>query len=373
MMHCTSEIGTTHLIIRLDNLEHNVRYLRSKLKENTLFMAVVKAFSYGNNHCEIASFLQKKNLADYFAVAYVNEGVELREAGITKPILVLHPQMADFEKITFNNLEPTLYSMRILQQFIKFAKNQRKKEYPVHIKCNTGMNRLGFSIDEIEQVCQVLAIEKCVKVKTAYAHLFASEDKSAQFFMEKQISNFIDFQEIIKKYFSHKILFHNCNTSGILNYPQAHFDMVRSGIGMYGFGNDPAYQPHFRPITILKSLISQIHEVPKGGYVGYNFGFQAEKPTRSATISVGHADGLNRIYGKGVGFVYINGKKAPILGNVCMDMLMVDVTEIDCEEGDEVIIFDEKHTSEILAETAQTISYELITSLSRRIKRIYVE
>nr|WP_231553719.1 alanine racemase C-terminal domain-containing protein [Capnocytophaga canimorsus] len=142
---------------------------------------------------------------------------------------------------------------------------------------------------------------------------------------------------------------------------------------MYGFGNDAEYQSNFRPITILKSLISQIHDIPKGGYVGYNFGFQADAPTRTATISVGHADGLNRIYGKGIGFVYINGKKAPIVGNVCMDMLMVDITEIDCNEGDEVIIFDEKHTAEILAETAQTISYELITSLSRRIKRVYVE
>ncbi len=367
------ETGTSHLIIRLDNLEHNVRFLKSKLQPETLFMAVVKAFSYGNNHCEIASFLQKKNLADYFAVAYASEGIELRKAGITKPILVLHPQIADFENIVEFDLEPTLYSKRILEHFVDFVEGLKKEDYPVHIKCNSGMNRLGFSLEEMEDVCQVLVQKKSVKVKAAYSHLFASEDKNAQSFMEKQIDLFVDFQNVIKKYFSHKILFHNCNTSGILNYPQAHFDMVRSGIGMYGFGNDPEYQKHFRPITILKSLISQIHNVSKGSFVGYNFGFQAEKPTRTATISVGHADGLNRIYGKGVGFVYINGKKAPILGNVCMDMLMVDVTEIDCNEGDEVIIFDEKHTSEILAETAQTISYELITSLSRRLKRIYVE
>lgn len=368
-----NSVGTTHLIIRLDNLEHNVRYLQSKLKKNTLFMAVVKAFSYGNNHCEIASFLQKKNLVDYFAVAYVSEGVELRKAGITLPILVLHPQISDFEELIQYHLEPTLYSQRILKSFITFAQTHFQTDYPVHIKCNSGMNRLGFSFDEMEEVCQILSQGNSVKIKTAYSHLLASEDKTAHSFMEKQISLFIDFQNIIKKYFSYKILFHNCNTSGILNYPQAHFDMVRSGIGMYGFGNDPEYQPNFKPITILKSLISQIHNVNQGEYVGYNFGFQAQKLTRTATISVGHADGLNRIYGKGIGFVYINNQKAPILGNVCMDMLMVDVTNIDCNEGDEVIIFDEKHTAEILAETAQTISYELITSLSRRIKRIYVE
>ncbi len=373
MTYNTSQIGSTHLIIRLDNLEHNVRFLRSKLNENTLFMAVVKAFSYGNNHCEIASFLQRKNLVDYFAVACVSEGVELREAGIRKPILVLHPQISDFEEIIKYELEPTLYSKRILSHFIEFVENKGKTAYPVHLKCNSGMNRLGFLLDQITDVCQILGRQKTIFVKTAFSHLFASEDKNASEFMEKQISLFIEFQNVIKKHFSHKILFHTCNTSGILNYPHAHFDMVRSGIGMYGFANDSEYQSDFRPITILKSFISQINEIPVGGYVGYNFGFQADKVTRSATIAVGHADGLNRIYGKGIGFVYIKGKKAPILGNVCMDMLMVDVTDIDCQEGEEVTVFDEKYTAEILAENAQTISYELITSLSRRIKRIYVE
>ncbi|GET46707.1 alanine racemase [Capnocytophaga felis] len=366
-------IQETTLEIRLDNLEHNVKFLKSKLKENTLFMAVVKAFSYGNNHCEIAKYLEKKDLADYFAVAYASEGVELRKSGVTKPILVLHPQVAHFQDIVKYELEPTLYSHRTLEAFLVFAKEHHLEGYPVHIKCNTGMNRLGFLPQQIENVCQILADKKQVRVRTAYSHLLASEDKNAETYMQEQIRKFVECQQIIEKYFPYKVLYHNCNTSGILNYPQAHFDMVRSGIGMYGFGNDAEYQANFRPITILKTLISQIHDVPKGGYVGYNFGFQAETLTRTATISVGHADGLNRIYGKGVGFVYINDKKAPIVGNVCMDMLMVDVSEIDCQEGDEVIIFDEKHTSEILAETAQTISYELITSLSRRIKRVYVE
>ncbi|ATA93080.1 alanine racemase [Capnocytophaga canimorsus] len=368
-----TSVQETTLEIRLDNLQHNVKFLKSKLKENTLFMAVVKAFSYGNNHCEIAKYLEKKDLVDYFAVAYASEGVELRKSGVTKPILVLHPQVAHFHEIVTYELEPTLYSYRTLDMFLSFAMDNNLDSYPVHIKCNTGMNRLGFLPQQIENVCQILSNKKQIRVRTAYSHLFASEDKNAEDCMQEQIRQFIDCQKVIEKYFSYKVLFHNCNTSGILNYPQAHFDMVRSGIGMYGFGNDAEYQSNFRPITILKSLISQIHDIPKGGYVGYNFGFQADAPTRTATISVGHADGLNRIYGKGIGFVYINDKKAPIVGNVCMDMLMVDITEIDCKEGDEVIIFDEKHTAEILAETAQTISYELITSLSRRIKRVYVE
>lgn len=363
----------THLLIRLDNLAHNVQFLKSKLAENTLFMALVKAFSYGNNHCEIASFLERKNLADYFAVAYASEGVELRQAGIKKPILVLHPQIAHFEEITNFNLEPALYSERMVTAFSHFISEKNKQNYPVHLKCNTGMNRLGFSLSEFKPICQKISSEKYLHIKTIFSHLAASEDKNAQPFIEKQIQKFIDFQQISKEIFNYKILFHTCNTSGILNYPHAHFDMVRSGIGMYGFGNDPEFQKNFRPITILKSIISQIHTIEKGEFVGYNFGFEAQKTTRTATISVGHADGLNRIYGKGIGFVYINQKKAPILGNVCMDMLMVDVTHIDCNEGDEVIIFDEKHTAEILAETAQTISYELITSLSKRIKRFYLE
>lgn len=366
-------IGATHLIINLNNLEHNVRFLRSKIPSETLFLAVVKAFSYGNNHCEIASFLQKKNLADYFAVAFTSEGVELRERGITKPILILHPQISDFEYIIKYDLEPALYSKRILEHFVDFAKRQNLCEYPIHLKCNTGMNRLGFSLEEIKTICPLLAKETAVKVKTAFSHLFASEDKNADSFMKKQISLFVDFQKVIKENFSYKILFHNCNTSGILNYPEAHFDMVRSGIGMYGFANDPKIQKNFLPITTLKSIISQIHCIEKDDFVGYNFGFTAEKTMRTATIPAGHADGINRIYGKGAGFVYIKGKKAVVLGNTCMDMIMVDVTDIDCQEGDEVIIFDEKYTAELLAESAQTISYELLTSMSRRIKRIYIE
>lgn len=177
----------------------------------------------------------------------------------------------------------------------------------------------------------------------------------------------------MEAHFSHKIIYHNCNTSGILNYPEAHFDMVRSGIGMYGFANDPRLQKDFKPITTLKSIISQIHTIKAGDYVGYNFGFQAQKPMEIATISVGHADGLNRIYGKEVGFVFIKDKRCPIVGNVCMDMIMVDITGLGCQEGDEVVIFDQRHTSETLAETAQTISYELITSLSRRIKRVFIQ
>lgn len=369
------KVTETTLEIRLDNLADNVRFLRSRTKAGTLFLAVVKAFSYGNNSCEIAKFLEETHLVDYFAVAFVSEGIALREAGVRTPILVLHPQLSHFRDMVAYRLEPSLYSMRMLKGFIDFAKENNLCEYPIHLKCNSGMNRLGFSLSEMEEVCQRIAPQKELYLKSSFSHLVASEDKSlvSQDFIRKQIQRFIEFQQVILKHFSHKVLFHNCNTSGILNYPEAHFDMVRSGIGMYGFANDETLQKHFKPITTLKTIISQIHEINSEDFVGYNFGFQAKKKMRTATLSVGHADGLHRIYGKEVGFVFIQGQKAPILGNVCMDMLMVDVTDISCEEGDEVIVFDEKHTAETLAETAKTISYELITSLSHRIKRVFIK
>lgn len=366
-------VQETTLEIHLDNLQHNVRQLKKHLKEGTRFLAVVKANSYGNSSVAVAQYLEKKDLADEFAVAFTSEGIELRKAGVTRPILIFHPQLVDFEDIVRYNLEPTLYSKRLITHFIDFAKEKQLHQYPFHLKCNSGMNRLGFSVEEIDEICELLKEQEELKVRTAFSHLLASEDLQARPFMEKQIALFKAFQKKLENHFSHKIIYHNCNTSGILNYPEAHFDMVRSGIGMYGFANDPRLQKDFKPITTLKSIISQIHTIEKGDYVGYNFGFQAQKPMEIATISVGHADGLNRIYGKEVGFVFIKDKKCPIVGNVCMDMIMVDITGLGCEEGEEVVIFDKRHTSETLAETAKTISYELITSLSRRIKRVFIE
>lgn len=363
----------TFLDINLDNLTHNVSYLRSLLKKNTRFMAVVKANSYGQEAARIALHLESHALADFLAVAYAYEGVALRKAGVRLPILVLHPQEAHFQDIIDFNLEPTLYSERIISlftAFLKYSENKIKTPYPVHLKYNSGMNRLGLSLQDAERLLPQISAEMNLKVVSAYSHLVASEDTAARDFILFQIESFKAFQNLVKMHFSHPILFHICNTSGILNYPEAHFDMVRSGIGMYGFANDAKLQKNFKPISTLKTIISQIHTIGKGDFVGYNFGFVSEKETmRTATISVGHADGISRIYGKEKGYVFIGGKKAPILGNVCMDMLMVDVSEIDCEEGDQVIIFDGQNTAEMLAESAGTISYELITALSRRIKR----
>lgn len=363
----------TVLEINLTALEKNVLYLKSRLKPTTLFLGVVKASSYGNNSVPIALHLQKKGLANYFAVAYTSEGKALREAGITLPILVLHPQPINFDDIVKYQLEPTLYSQRITKLFLEYAEKHHLVKYPVHLKCNTGLNRLGFDLNEIDQELTLLKNNTTVTVKTAYSHLAASEDMNEKEFTENQIKTFIAFQEKINKTFSHKVIYHQCNTSGILNYAHAQFDMVRCGIGMYGFANDDQLQQYLTPIMTLKSVISQIHTLQVGDSLGYNRGYIADHITKTATIPVGHADGINRIYGKGKGFVFINGKKAPIIGNVCMDMILVDVTNIPCEEGGEVIVFDKDHTAETLAESAGTISYELITSMAHRIKRVYIE
>lgn len=363
----------TILEINLSDLENNIRYLKTNLRPNTKFLAVVKASSYGNNAVAIATHIQKKKLADYLAVAYVFEGSLLRNSGIRLPVMVLHAQAVNFDEICQQNMEPVLYSKRILRQFLKYAEDKKLRHYPIHLKCNTGLNRLGFSITEIDEVLNELKTSSLVEVKTAFSHLGASEDLNEREFTETQIETFKLFQKKITQTFPYQVIYHMCNTSGILNYPEAQFDMVRSGIGMYGFANDPKKQPNFKPIGTLKSVISQIHQLLEGESVGYNRGFIAQKPIKTATIPVGHADGINRIYGKGKGFVYIHNQKAPILGNVCMDMLMVDITNIDCEEGDEVIVFGKNHTAEALAENAGTISYELITSMSFRIKRVYIE
>ncbi len=362
----------TVLEIDLKALEHNYKYLKSKLANTTQFMAVVKAYAYGNDAPKLAAFLQELGV-NYFAVAYINEGVALRKAGITQPILVLHPQTVNFNDLIHYNLEPSLYSIKILNEFIAATASKKLRQYSVHLKFNTGLNRLGFDALNISTITETIKKTSSIKVVSVFSHLAASEDLNEKPFTLNQIKNF---QSIAKKTIQGleaQPLLHICNTSGILNYPEAHFDMVRSGIGLYGFGNSKEQNKHLKPIATLKTVISQIHNLTKGESLGYNRGFISNSQIKTATLPIGHADGIGRQYGKGKGFVTINGQKAPILGNVCMDMIMVDVTHINCNEGDQVIVFGPTHTAETLAETANTISYELITSISQRVKRVFLK
>ncbi|WP_396602512.1 alanine racemase [Algibacter sp. R77976] len=362
----------TVLEINLKALKHNFEYLKSRLQPNTKFLAVVKAFAYGSDACEIANYLQSLN-ADYFAVAYINEGIALRHAGVTKPILVLHPQSVNFKQLIEHCLEPSIYNSKILKEFINSASAEKQTNYPIHIKFNTGLNRLGFSGHDVDSIANELKATETVKVTSVFSHLAASEDLEEKRFSLNQIETFNNIAENFTKQIGYKPMRHMCNTSGILNYPEAHFDMVRCGIGLYGFGNSEKENQHLKPISTLKTVISQIHTIKQGESVGYNRAFKSDALLKTATLPIGHADGIGRQYGNGNGFVTINGEKAPIVGNVCMDMVMVNVTNIDCKEGDEVIIFGENPTAENLAASVQTISYELLTSVSQRVKRIFID
>ncbi len=359
----------TLLEIDLNALDNNYKYLTSKLKPETKVLAVVKAFGYGSDSVVIAKELDTLGV-DYFAVAYANEGETLRNAKIETPILVLHPLPINFAVIVSCCLEPSIYSRKTLEEFIAFAEAEKQTNYPVHLKFNTGLNRLGFDENDIPFITKMLSKTKSVRVKSAFSHLAASEDLKLKEFTQGQIEGFRNISEELSAQLGYKPLFHCANTSGIINYPEAHFDMVRTGIGLYGFGNDKEENKHLKPVGTLKTVISQIHIVQKNESVGYNRGFIAEETTRSATLPIGHADGIPRSYGKGKGWVTIHGKKAPILGNVCMDMIMVDVTDIDCKEGDEVIVFGPSATAEELSAAINSISYELITAVSQRVKRV---
>ena len=359
----------TVLEIDLGALAHNYRYLRSKLPENVQMMGVVKAFAYGSEAGEVAHKLSDLGM-DYFAVAYTSEGIPLREAGIKDPILVLHPQSVNFDSIIEHCLEPSIYSEFVLKEFIKSAEKLGVKEYPVHIKLNTGLNRLGFVENELEMIFDVLSKTDAIKIKGVFSHLAASEDWREREFTLGQIGKFSRMARLFMDALKYQPILHLCNTSGIINYPEATFDMVRSGIGLYGFTNDPELDKHLKPVGTLKTIISQIHSIEKGETIGYNRTYKATGPMKTATLPIGHADGINRQFGNERAGVFVNGHFAPIIGNICMDMLMIDITEVPCEEGDEVIIFGEVQPATKFAEKGNTISYELITGISQRVKRI---
>ena len=265
----------TVLEIDLKALKHNFDHLKSRISNNTKFMAVVKAFAYGSDACEIANYLQKLPV-DYFAVAFVHEGIQLRGAGITKPILVLHPQAVNFNILIENCLEPSIYNAKILNEFIATALAEKLNDYPIHIKFNTGLNRLGFSESDVDTIISTVNKSTSVKIESVFSHLAASEDLNERDFTLNQIKKFKSITENMTEQMGYKPLLHMCNTSGILNYPEAHFDMVRSGIGLYGFGNSEKENKNFKPIGTLKTIISQIHAIEKGESVGYNRAYKTD-------------------------------------------------------------------------------------------------
>ena len=367
-----SKVSETTLEINLGALKGNFDFLKSKLQSDTLFLAVVNAFAYGSDSIVVGKYLEKIGV-DYFAVAYVKEGVKLRQSGVKTPILVLHPQSDNLKLAIQYSLEPSLYSLKLLKELEKVVFDSGIANYPVHMKFNTGLNRLGFKLSDVDLLLNTLAESSLLKVRSVFSHLAASEDINEKKFTENQIALFRSVSEKFINRLNYPVIRHLCNTSGVLNYPEAHFDMVRCGIGLYGYGNFNKKAYELKPVASLKSIVSQVFNAAAGETVGYNRGHVCRLDSKIATIPLGHADGVGRQYGNGVGAVYINHQRANIIGNVCMDMIMIDVTEVECKEGDEVVVFGPSHPAEEAAEVANTISYELITGVSQRVTRKFIK
>jgi len=360
----------TVLEINLNAISHNLNFYKSKLAPKTKMMVMVKAFGYGNGGFEIAKLLEHHKV-DYLGVAFADEGISLKSAGITVPIMVLNPESTSFSALIQHQLEPEIYSIKGLKAFLKIAEQKKLKYFPIHIKLDTGMHRLGFEEENLTELIQTLKGNETVQIKSILSHMATSDDLKHDAFSKSQIALFEKLSSQLQTSLNIKPIRHILNTSGITNYPEAQYDMVRLGIGLYGISNDYEEQKELENVGTLKSIISQIRTIDKGESVGYGRRFIAEKETIIATIPIGYADGIRRSWGQGVGYVVINNKQAKIVGSICMDMLMVDVTNIDCKEGQTVIVFGENPTVNFMAKQLNTIPYEILTSISQRVKRVF--
>jgi len=370
--HLELQKHDTVLEINLNAIIHNINVHKALLKPETKVCAMVKAYSYGLGGYEIAEFLQHHHI-DYLGVAFADEGVDLRKNGITTPILVMNPEQGSYDTIIDYNLEPEIYSLRVLELFthqLQLKGIQRK--YPIHLKIETGMHRLGFKEYEIDELLAQLK-KYNVKVASIFSHLSSSDIPEEKEYTLSQIDIFKRVSDKIIKELDYKPIRHILNSSGITNYTDYQFDMVRIGIGMIGISPTPEIKEQLQNAVTFKTVISQISEVKKGDSIGYSRRYKAEKDTRVATIPVGYADGIPRLIGNKIGFVGIHKEKVPIIGNICMDMLMADIGNIAAKDGDEVIIFNGNPTLEEFSEYCKTIPYEVLTSISRRVKRIYIK
>ena len=337
-------------------------------------MAMVKAFSYGTGSVEIANILQYNNI-DYLAVAYADEGIELRNAGIELPIMVMNPEENSFEAMLKYNLEPEIYSLRMLRIFANISTiNGYTKESPanIHIKLDTGMHRLGFEENDTKELLSIIEKTRAIHVKSIFSHLAASDEEKQNEFTKRQIKHFVTAANYIEKKLGYTLIKHIANSAAINKFPEARLDMVRLGISLYGIPTNENDRPYLQNVCTLKSVISQIKQVKKGETIGYSRKGKAEKETAIATVAIGYADGLNRALSNGKGSLIVSGKEAPIIGNICMDMCMIDITNIEAKENDEVVIFESTENIENLAKELGTIPYEILTNVSRRVKRVYL-
>ena len=362
------KVHGTVMEVDLGALVHNLNYFRSRLKPDTKIMVMVKAFAYGSGSPEVANVLQYHRV-DYLGVAYVDEGVELRKNNIRLPIMVMNPSEDSFDPLLTYNLEPEIYSFRILKSFLKFLNGRSCR---IHLKLDTGMRRLGFEEEDISELVKLLEEHTNLHVASVFSHLAAADESRHDNFSNNQVEKFYSAAERIKAVIGYKPLLHILNSAGILRFPSFQFDMVRLGVGLYGVDPTHSDAMNMQTVATLKTVISQIKRLKKGDSIGYGRRGTAENEMKIATIAVGYADGFSRRLSQGVGEVLINGKRAKIVGNICMDMTMVDITGIEASEGDEVILFGGNLPIQEIANRIQTIPYEILTNVSERVKRVFV-
>ncbi|MBL7924938.1 MAG: bifunctional UDP-N-acetylmuramoyl-tripeptide:D-alanyl-D-alanine ligase/alanine racemase [Bacteroidia bacterium] len=365
----------TVLEINLNAVVHNLNLFKSRLKADTKLMVMVKAFSYGSGSFEIANVLQFHR-ADYLAVAYADEGVELRKAGITLPIMVMNPEEQSFDAMISYKLEPEVYSFRVLNHFTEALRRRGNDtatgRFPVHLELDTGMKRLGFDEQELNELIVRLKNNKYIRIASVFSHLVASDEAEHDAFTRQQISTFGSMSASVASHFNYPILRHLLNSSGILRFPEAQFDMVRLGIGLHGIAATPHEQRQLQMVSTLKTTISQIRQVKAGETIGYSRKGVAQKDMTIATVGIGYADGLSRRLGNGTGKMLVLGQAAPVVGSVCMDMTMIDITGIPAaREGTEVVVFGASPSIIDIARETGTIPYEVLTGISERVKRVY--
>lgn len=360
----------TKLEINLNAISHNLNFYKAKLNQETKIMAMIKAFGYGNGGAEIAKLLEYHKV-DYLGVAFADEGILLRNNGIKLPIMVMNPETNSFASLIQHRLEPEIYNLKSLQAFLKIVKSKKLTDYPIHLKIDTGMHRLGFEEEQLDELISTLKNNRLISVKSILSHLATSDDLKQSEFVLSQISLFEKLSSQLITELNITPIRHILNTSGISNFIHAQYDMVRLGIGLYGISGKIQEQNYLEPVGTLKSVISQIRVIQEGESVGYGRRFVAARKTRVATIPIGYADGIRRMWGSNGGYITIHNQKAPIIGSICMDMLMVDVTDIPCVEGNQVIVFGASPSIFEMAESLQTIPYEVLTGISQRVQRIF--
>ena len=361
----------TVMQINLAALTDNVRTYRSLLQPDTKLVCMVKAFAYGAGSVEVSRALQQAGVADYLAVAVADEGAELRRAGINLPIIVMDPEEAAMDVILDNNLEPNIYSLPVLLLFREAVQRRGLEQYPVHIKIDSGMHRLGFYREDIDDLLNALA-GKSLRVKSVFSHLAAADDATYDAFTRDQISYFSEAAEALQQGLGYRVLRHILNSAGIERFTDAQMEMCRLGIGMYGFAVNAPLSARLRSVCSLKTTLLSVKTVPAHTSIGYGCHTVVDEDRRIAVIPIGYADGFDRRFSNYGGEVIVRGRRCPVVGNVCMDQTMVDVTGTDAQPGDQAIIFGEQLRVEELADRLGTITYEILTSVSRRVQRVYV-